>query len=450
MKHRRVHKAILGTTAIALFVSLLAGSPAAWSATKSDGPMRIDFANNVVTDASGNALRVVGESGDEAESTTYAETQSGGAVVIVRQSALPDSSPDRASDAIEASPSPDVIEKAAEFPGTLPAELVGTDFIEGDVPQSEEGSLQSEAVDPSLFTLRFVQAVTPTTVSFAWSAREGVASSRITRDGKVVAEGNISQFAEADLKSGSKYIYEVTSLDAEGGTVGTRTMPLTIPSTKTTAKKLSVSPLTYQPFVSGMVYRTFIPDSSVSMDFMTTMGCGQAGQTGMTFSGDGRSWKTPPSNAPWDTTTYRTSVFINVNWGNAAPYDVVWVNDVHPTKLFKNGVLKETRTAPVAGIKITNASSTANFAQAHINHAVGNPFCAAGAITYNAWARFYRSGTFEVSGSRFPVPNHEVYGGWDDGKGNKVWRPLARLTNSGFTCLTGACGSTQVYGSANF
>lgn len=59
--------------------------------------------------------------------------------------------------------------------------------------------------------------------------------------------------------------------------------------------------------------------------------------------------------------------------------------------------------------------------------------------------RFYRSGTFEVSGSRFPVPAHEIYGGWDNG-GGRFWRPITQLGNEGFGCLTGLCGSKPVYG----
>jgi hypothetical protein len=403
----------------------------------------IDFQQNQVTDASGTELRAKFSSGDEGESTTYADTVSGTPVVILRQSAPVDAPP---AGSIEIDDASSVVQEAQQVDGSLPAELVGTEFVQGADSQTIRDEAATAAVDPSAFELRFIQALTPRTVSFAWAAREGVSVTQVVRDGVVVAEGGSTAFSEPGLETGRRYEYQVISLNAAGETVGTRMIPVTLPATSTPPR----AGRSYQPWVSGFVYRTFIPDARVNMDLMTTLGCGQAGQAGMTFGGDGRSWVTPPFNTPWDSTSFRTSVFININWDNAAPYDVVWTREVHPTTLYQNGVLKEQRTASANGIQLSNISASSNYAQAYISHSVGNPFCAAGAITYNAWARFYRSGMFEVSGSRFPVPAHEIYGGWDDGHGNKIWRPLARLSNEGFTCLTGLCGSKQVYGSATY
>lgn len=437
----RTRRLALGSASLVLAGSLLVGVPAAWASASVEPPPLIDFQRNQVTDASGAALRVTSSTGDEGESTTRADTASGTPVVILRQSAPADSltvaplPPDDPSDAIQ---------EAQRIDGSLPSELVGTEFVEGADAQTIREETTTAPTDPSTFELRFIQALTPHSVSFAWASRDGVAATRVVRDGVAVSESRAEAFSESGLETARRYDYQVISLDESGETVGTRMIPVTLPAT-------SAPPRTgrgYQPWVSGFVYRTFIPDSRVSMDLMTTVGCGQFNQSGMTFGGDGRSWVTPPFNTPWDSTSFRTSVFININWDNAAPYDVVWTREVHPTTLYQNGVFKEQRTASANGIQLSNLSASSNYAQAYINHSVGNPFCAAGAITYNAWARFYRSGTFEVSGSRFPVPAHEIYGGWDDGNGNKIWRPLARLGNEGFTCLTGLCGSKQVYGSA--
>lgn len=434
-------RVVLGAASLVFAGSLIVGTPAAWGSAP-EPPPTIDFRQNRVTDASGTELRVKSTTGDEGELTTRADTATGTPVVIVRQSAPVEAPP------TELSPdgSAEAVQEAQQVDGSLPAELVGTEYVEGANTQAIREEAKTSPADPSTFALRFVQALTPHSVSFAWKQDEGVATTQVLRDGAVVADGTAVAFSETGLETDRRYEYQILSRDVAGDIVGTRMIPVTLPTTSAMPR----TPRTYQPWVSGFVYRTFIPDSRVNMDLMTTLGCGQAGKTGMTFGGDGRSWVTPPYNTPWDSTSFRTSVFININWDNAAPYDVVWTKEVKPTTLYQNGVLKEQRTASADGIKLSNISATSNYAQAYINHAVGNPFCAAGAITYNAWARFYRSGTFEVSGSRFPVPAHEVYGGWDNGSGTKVWRPLARLNNEGFACLTGACGSKQVYGSATY
>lgn len=434
---------VLGSASLAFACSMLVGVPAAWGSAPAELPPIIDFQRNQVTDASGVELREKFTTGDEGESTTYADTTSGTPAVILRQSA-PVEAPREAS--AEGDGSLNGIQEAQQVSGSVPAELVGTEFVEGGHTQTMREEVATAATDPSSFELRFIQALTPSTVSFAWATHEGVSTSRVVRDGVVIADGASTTFSESRLETGRRYEYQIISLNEAGETIGTRMIPVTLPSTSTPPR----SGRTFQSWVSGFVYRTFIPDTRVNMDLMTTLGCGQAGQNGMTFGGDGRSWVTPPFNTPWDSTSFRTSVFININWDNAAPYDVVWTREVRPTTLYQNGVMKEQRTASANGIQLSNISASSNYAQAYINHSVGNPFCAAGAITYNAWARFCRSGMFEVSGSRFPVPAHEVYGGWDDGNGNKIWRPLARLNNEGFTCLTGLCGSKQVYGSATY
>lgn len=439
----RIHprRLILGSASLVFAGSLIVGAPAAWGSAP-EPPPTIDFQQNRVTDASGAELSVRSTSGDEGESTTRANTASGTPVVIVRQSAPVEASPAT----LPPEASADAVRVAQHVDGSLPAELVGTEYVEGANTQTMSEEERTESPDPSTFALRFVQALTPHSVSFAWERDEGVATTQVLRDGAVVADGVAAAFTETGLETNRQYEYRILSRDSAGEIVGTRMIPVSLPTTSAMPRAAR----TYQPWVSGFVYRTFIPDSKVNMDLMTTLGCGQAGKTGMTFGGDGRSWVTPPYNTPWDATSFRSSVFININWDNAAPYDVVWTKEVRPTTLYQNGVLKEQRTASADGIKLSNISATSNYAQAHINHAVGNPFCAAGAITYNAWARFYRSGTFEVSGSRFPVPAHEVYGGWDNGNGTKVWRPLTRLSNEGFACLTGVCGSKQLYGSATY
>ena len=146
-----------------------------------------------------------------------------------------------------------------------------------------------------------------------------------------------------------------------------------------------------------------------------------------------------PLDAPSDAADYRTMVFTNINWTNNVPYNVIWSYAVGTTHLYKNGALWDERTASADGIVVSDAYQSGAYAQSRWKHSVGNPYCVAGAITYDIVVRFYRSGTIEIVGSRYPVPNHEAYGRWNF-TGTDSWATLYQDTNDGFGCLTGACG----------
>ncbi|GAB3615806.1 hypothetical protein GCM10027416_03630 [Okibacterium endophyticum] len=307
-------------------------------------------------------------------------------------------------------------------------------------------------MDPNELDLRFVGAATPQSVALAWAAEPSAITYDVMRDGALLATTSVPEFEENSLPPSSNFVYEIIAKDSTGTPVGSRAVPIGTPDPTANKSRKDLGIQTYQTYTTSFIYRTFIAPSSVSMDFMTAVGCGQAGFDGRTFGGDGRSWVTPPYNTPWDSTSYRTSAFININWNNPAGQgDVSWVTDVSPTRLYDHGNLIETRTASSANFNITNAYKSGSYAQARINHSVGNPWCIAGAITYDVTARFYRSGTIEVAGSRFPVPNHEVYGGWDNpSTGLPTWRPLVQVGNEGFGCLTGACGTKPVIASKTY
>jgi hypothetical protein len=133
-----------------------------------------------------------------------------------------------------------------------------------------------------------------------------------------------------------------------------------------------------------------------------------------------------------------------VNWDNPAPYDVNWVKSVGTSHLYDGSKLIDQRTASAAGIVIDNAYSTASYAQAHVSHDVGNPFCVAGSIKYDVTFRWYRNGQFQVVGWRYPVPNHEIHGGWDNGSGLATWHAFGKYQNNGFICLIGQCGTRSL------
>lgn len=203
-----------------------------------------------------------------------------------------------------------------------------------------------------------------------------------------------------------------------------------------------VVPLTYQQHSTAFTYETFIADNRVSLGFMETIGCGQAGFPNRSFGGDNRSYVTPVI-APYDTPNYRSMLFVNVNWDNPAPYDMIIDGGIGTTRLYDGTTLIESRTATFDDTTIDNTYKSGAYAQTHWAHSVGNPFCIAGAITYDVTVRFYRSGTIEIVGWRWPVPNHEAFGRWNIGSGD-YWYSMYQASNSGFGCFTGSCGSETI------
>lgn len=428
----------LGRWAIGLFAVVALVTPtAAMAADEPQAePLVIDFATASVTEADGTPLQVAWSSTDPGESIGTATLSNGETAEITKHSALP--VPADLFEEPESSVTPGQIEQAREYPGVLPEDMVPTDFVESDQPIVETGELPTVPAEASDFELSALTAVTETTVSYAW-AGEG-STYEITKDGSLFTTTTTPSFSDFGLAPGSTVDYEITSFNSEGAILATRSLPVT-----TQGGQITFAPLTYQPYISQAIYRTFIADNRVTLGFWETWGCGQAFQPNRSFGGDNRSFHVPDYTAPWDGVSSRTSVALNVNWDNPYPYNLIWVKAVGTTTLYDGSTLIDSRTASDAGIQITDASSTTSYAQARVNHDVGNPFCAAGSIKYNVMFRWYRNGTFEVVGWRQPVPHHEIYGGWDNGVGNATWHTFGQFTNEGFGCLTGSCGNEDMY-----
>lgn len=194
----------------------------------------------------------------------------------------------------------------------------------------------------------------------------------------------------------------------------------------------------FQTFSTAFTHTTFIPDARVQMG-IAALGCSSLNIVNTEFAGDNRSWFFPDSKFPnGDVPSFRTMIFITVNWQN--PHDkILTLKGVRPTVMYQNGNYADTRTASTDGIKFQDPIENEHFAQVLVDHSVGNPFCIAGAITYREFVRFYRdTGIVEVSGSRFPVPNHEMYARVTQ-FGQERWLMLSRRENQGFFCLTGYC-----------
>lgn len=432
--------AIVGAAIVVLTVPLVSASASATDGGASSVPLVVELDTGSVEEANGVSVSPGAPAAAAAEGETIENvvTADGSPAVVTRRFALPvsESTLVQHRSAIDA----DALEAASRYPDVLPAEMIPFEYSSSAEAIVVEGSTESVLIDPAEMELTSITAVTPTTVSHAWRGAGEYHS--IFRDGELVTTVRSTSFTDAELESTSSYVYEIESHDSTGAIVGSQFIPIRTPGGTLDASV--VAPLTYQNYNSQAVYRTFIADARVTLDFAATWGCGQQFQPDRSFGGDNRGFIVPPFNAPWDSTSSRTSFFLSVNWDNPAPHGLAWVKEVSPTRLYQGNTLIETRTASDAGIVISEAYSTGSYAQARVAHDVGNPFCVAGSIQYNVVFRYYRSGTFEVVGWRQPVPHHEIYGGWDGGSGYMHWRAFGQFTNEGFGCLVGSCGTRSI------
>lgn len=429
-------KATKTITAISLAVLLAIPLVGAKSAPPDTGPLEIDFETGQVSESDGTPVGSADPSASEGETVEATVLTDGNVAIVTRQSGLPIRSIELPVDSTD----PAALKAAQEYQGILPQSMIPTPFTSDGGESKAEGASPTTLLDEDALQLQSISAVTPQAFSYSWNA-DGDKFEMI-RDGETVSTSTLPEFVDADIAPGSTHTYEFVSYDEDGEIIASRTVPVAAPLVGSSRNGALARAATYQQWTSAAIYRTFIPANRVTMDLMTTIGCGQVGQgNNRMFSGDNRSFVLPPQGAPWDSTSSRTSVALAVNWDNPAPYDINWVKAVGPTKLYDGNTLIETRTASDTGIQVVGLGSSSSYANAYVEHVVGNPFCIAGAITYDANFQWWRSGTFQVNGSRYPVPNHEIYGGWDPGTGLVNWWPINFMTNVGFSCLTGACGA---------
>lgn len=440
-RHRQVFSrgalAVCLAAAVALGVAPAAASAASGVYNSGAATLGFDLVRGLVTDQRGVVVADVAEALTSGESIQYVQLEDGDTALITALAApaLDTSSMRPQAESVD----PEKLQAAKEYEGILPAELVGTEFTESGDDLVTSGITPTESIDTDSMSISSISAVTSSAFAISWES--DTTKHIVYRDGVQVASLSRPSFSETGLASGSVHEYQIDSI-YDDGLVTSKTLPVSTTSNGLAARDATA--LTTQTYNSKAIYRTFIPDARVSMDFATTWGCGQQFTSNRSFGGDNRSFVTPPYNAPWDDTSSRTAVFLNINWDNPYPYNVVWVKEVGTTHLYEGANLIEERTASDAGIKIEEASSTTAYAQARVNHDVGNPFCSAGSIKYNVMFRWYRNGTFEVVGWRQPAPAHEIYGGWDTGSGSINWHEFGRYNNEGFGCLAGGCANRTI------
>lgn len=427
---RRMRPWAMGVSA-AIVAALIGGGIQSAQAEEAEGTDSITVdamsaMDGVYQTEDGQPIEVETEAGDIAERTITGRTASGEPVqIIIQSSGLSDEDMQRLQE--------DADSGADEAPS-------GYSEVEPG-PQEETLEAAPLDLDPKNWTTVSVVATTSSTASFAWPDNAGFDA---IVDGAFEGSSRGGELVLTDLNPGQEYSVELLATSGAARTAdgleqtSSRLMSVTtFTGSEARDEDRLISPLTYQPYYNQFVHKTFIPDARV--------GGAQCNWVNFAyeFGGDNRSWVMPGIDEPWGPANYRTLMFVNINWDNPAPYDVLTVKNVGPTRVLKNGVVERTLYANMDNMKFEEPSAGASYAQIYLRHNAGNPGCQffdvayGGKISYGEWVQFYRSGTITANGYRLPAPAHELYGAFTNATGNNVWRVISRRANQGFQCLLG-------------
>ncbi|WP_146076181.1 hypothetical protein [Rathayibacter rathayi] len=289
----------------------------------------------------------------------------------------------------------------------------------------------------------FASAITAESASFDWDT-SGSPEYSVLRDGDEIGSSTDGKFTDSSLQPGLSYDYLLEGEADKLGNVASRSLTVRTLGENANRSDQVLQPLGYQPYTTAYDYKTFIPNDKVN-NFAAQLGCGLGSDE--FFKGDNRNFIGPGAGAPYRTPSYRTQMFLNVNWDNTAPYDLTYVKSVGPTrKLNSSGDVIETRTASDAGMVFQNPTRSGNLVTFGVSHEVGDPFCVAGAVRYSlTWVKIYRSGSVSIEGSRQPVPSHEAYARFSSSNGSESWKTLYQATGTNFNCLLPAiCASENI------
>ena len=412
-----------------------------------DAYVLADISGRIV-DSEGRAVRVLdvlGDSQESAEETALVQTSGGDYAVVTTQWR--------------------VIREPHRPPGSFeyPTSDSGTHEVgpDGSSVVTEGYNFEElPIIKRADMEVAFVSAVASSVVSLAWAPSAGAREYVVFRDGTEVERTAGPTFLDENVESDSELTYEIVAeveaTDSTEASRSTRTVPISVLSDDAqdfTRSDGSLAPLTYQLYTTAFIYKTFITNQYVQVGAMEAAGCFLSGAAvGDYFGGDNRYYATPGIGAPWTTPSFRTMAFMNVNWDNPAPYDLISAKQVGPTHLYDSSFgLKGTLTASANAIVFQNPSHSGNYVVFGISHEVTNPWCAYGAIRYSLpYVEIYRSGTVSIEGSRQPVPAHEAYARFNTSSGAEVWLSLYQGAQGDFVCLTGVCAAESINASRTY
>ena len=324
-------------------------------------------------------------------------------------------------------------------------------IVEERIPATEMEPLAEEDFAPSKAI-----AVTDNSISLNWIAPESSDGTIVTLDGMPV-EHLDNEVSFTGLEPSTQYEVSLQHLDGDD-TVRTDTHLLETvgegisdPISRQ-ADKDKVQAAAVQQGALSIRYLTFINDAKVRVGVLPSLGCSASSSD--YFGGDDRVYTYPrPVSDVTNSASHRSAIDVKAELSAPPEYQELYVGkSIGATHLYnENQNLIETRRASADGIVVQNPQISPNsYARFGVSHEVANPFCFAGAIRWVLTeVQIYKSGTISVSGSRVPVPAHELYGSFVNSNGTGQWRQLYQGQQGNFNCLTGACPNESISGNAS-
>lgn len=436
----RVGFGFLGATAI--LVSSLTTAHAS-DATLGNEAMSISLSGNesMIRDAKGEEIKakVVSESSAEKISVAYSELSGASYIRELFRASGTDSEPTQMED--------------------LASHV--TEYVESDVPSSTSEFIPAselkvpEATD---FELSTTIAASSTSITIAWKLPPEAERAVVLLDGEPIKQAE-SGAEITKLKPGTTYTLTVAFQSGQGEaatvlredthSITTVSADMKDPTRSAESSKAVAAAATYLQ-AKAVRYLTFINDDYAKAGLLAAGGCSVVGTVTPAdwyFSGDNRSWVLPaPASNFWQAASHRTGFQgIALLDGPSTSQGLYVEKNVSPTKRYNSSkVYVDTRTASDSGLTVTNGILVPNvYISFSVNHTIGNPYCL-GAIRYTlSNVTIYKSGTITVSGTRHPVPAHEMYGSFTT-TGVGTWLTMYRGNQGDFYCTTGLCPTQSI------
>lgn len=382
---------------------------------------------------------------DEAERSALAFTSEGTPVILNEQFSMPPIDiPELGYE--------ETVKRANEERGAAEGVLP-----EGESAYEEKWLTEEENnYDPNLLMPHAAFAVEPTAATFRLTHAKAHDSSNykyfsVFLDQKLVSVHSTPEFVIDGLKPDTEYHYEIVSSEDDpsaktsqqnGFMASTRMFSFrTPPQTKKQLQSSSyLSTATFNVTNHAYLHTTFIPTEYVVLTSgLENLGCGSLPNSVVAFKGDNRDFATPGPGGPYTMGGYRTYMYVLIGYDLPSGMIAQGFKDVSPTKKYVNGIHTATKTASSVGADWFAPSASSNYTQLMFHHEVGNPFCVTGAITYNEEVQTWRAtNTIQVSGWRYPVPNHEISFGFSTIAG-PYFLPAVWRGTLDFSCLLGTC-----------
>lgn len=306
---------------------------------------------------------------------------------------------------------------------------------------------ESTIVDSSLTKRGALLATGTDYVDLSWEDLGDGREFHIFRNDTLIAKTTENSLRDNTVQSETEYEYRIETVLPDGVSpteheATIRGFSVLVPESKNYTNEVQQrqATLAARASYSGSTvrYRTFIPEARINAP---NVGCGiYKGNQGYQFAGDNRGFS--PSKG-----TSKTSLNANIRWDGRGL--IGSSKSIGSTKVYKNGKLVATKTAPSTDVWVKQLGKTKNDVDLRFSVKATNPFCPKfnsiqGAFTITVT----KTGSYGIiSGSHRQMPNHEIYVSSITGG----WKTVYQRKHGSANCLVaGVCPQATISGAGKY